>query len=101
MSMQDTAGMPVANYTLAITASNGTTAKQNVGRASKLRLVGTADMFIQIKRGSSPTAAVTDTFLPANSPEYFALITSGSGDVYVTGIVASGTGTLYVTEIVS
>ena len=97
--MRETALLPKVNYTLAITAADGTTAKQaitlNDGQTA-IRLVATADMFITFGLGASPIAAVTGTFIPANSPEYFDISTADTKNpLYVTGIVASGTGTLY------
>lgn len=103
MGMTSTALSPVTNYTLSVTAADGTTTKQNLGKGSTFRLVASTDMFVQFKVGSAPTAATTtDMFLPANSPEYFHIDNGAwrgvtQGDVYLSGIVASGTGTLYAT----
>ena len=96
--MDQTALSPVTNYTLAITAADGTTAKQSLGVGKTFRLVASADMFVAFGIGAAPTAATTtDMFLPANSPEYFYVEHDGTGAVYVSGIVATGTATLYAT----
>jgi hypothetical protein len=58
-----------------------------------VRVVCTTDAFVKID--NSPTATTADTFLPANSPEYFT-ITPGQK---VSAIQSTASGTLYVTEI--
>ena len=95
--MRETAVAPKTNYTVAMTALNATTGKQNLGRVNVVRLVSSVDCFVQFKLNSAPTAATTtDMFLPAYSPEYFNVPHDVADDVYVSGIVASSTGTLYV-----
>ena len=94
--MRETAVAPKTNYTLAMTAVDGTTGKQNLGKVNIVRLVASVDCFVQFKIGENPPAATTDMFLPAYSPEYFNVPHDVSESVYISGIVASGTGTLYV-----
>lgn len=97
--MRETALTPKVNYTLSITTSDGTTAKQKIAsndQQATVRLVASVDMFIVFGVGASPTAATTGMFLPALVPEYIDVSTMANrGDVYVTGIVSSGSGTLY------
>ena len=99
--MRETAQAPKVNYTLAVTASNGTTAKQKLASTDQqctVRLVASVDMFINFGVGSAPTASTsTGMFIPAYAPEYIDLSSlANQGDLYVSGIVSSSTGTLYV-----
>jgi hypothetical protein len=58
-----------------------------------------ADLACHVLINDNPTAATTDTFLPANTPEY--VQTSPSHDIVsVIGISSTASSRLYVTEAV-
>ena len=59
----------------------------------RVRIVATED--IHLKFATSPTAATSDPFLPANQVEYFK-VTAGEK---VSAIQNSAAGTVYVTEM--
>lgn len=65
--------------------------------SSVVRIVSTFDCHLLL--GASPTAATTDTFMPANTPEYFS-VKHGVDTLSI--IAASGAtdvlGTIYTTE---
>lgn len=68
--------------------TNAFTANCNI-----VRLICDQDCYIVF--AASPTAAATDMFLPASTPEYFGLSVSG---LKVAAIQATAGGTLYITE---
>jgi hypothetical protein len=102
--MNESAMRPVANYTLSITDTDGTTAKQDMGGGiDVIRLCASTDMFINISNGTAPTASVsTGMFLPGGVIECLNIRggTLDSGNLFVSGIVTAGTGTLYLSKMI-
>jgi hypothetical protein len=78
---------------VAYTGTAGAIANGVGTQTYKVRVVTTTAAFIAI--GDSPTATSSDTYIPADSAEYFT-ITPGQK---VSAIRLSSSGTLYVTEI--
>ena len=78
---------------VAYTGSAGTNANAIGAQTNMVRVVATTACYIKI--GNSPTAAATDVYLPANSPEYF-VITPG---MKVSAIQVASGGNLHVTEM--
>jgi hypothetical protein len=98
--MQETALSPKTSYTLAVTNLDGTTAHQDLGICTTVRLVASVDMFVNFALGADPVAALgTGMFLPAFAPEYFSFSGDTLSAVHVAALVASATGTLYVTKM--
>ena len=60
----------------------------------EIRVVASAACFVRISE-TTPTAVTTDSYLPANFPEYF-MVTPGQK---LAGITASGAASISVTEI--
>lgn len=84
--------MEALSLTAAYTAAAGTTTALDKD-ATCLRVVSTTDCFIRISTAGTAAAANVDTFLPANTPEYFdcpnaarvsAIRLSADGSIYVT-----------------
>lgn len=85
--------IPAGSKKVAYTGTAGTTAALSV-LANTVRCVSTTDCFIEI--GVNPTAvADTGCYLPALTPEYFAIPEGGK----VSAIQVSAGGTLYVTPM--
>ena len=79
-------------------AFDGTaTAIATVIESQVVRVV--ADLAFHLLIGSNPTAATTDTFFPANTPEYIQS-SPGHDIVSVIGISSTASSRLYVTEAV-
>jgi hypothetical protein len=78
----------------AYTASSAVITNPVGSQTYKVRLVATTDCYVKIGDGS-PTATMSDTYLPALSAEYFT-ITPGQ-KVAAVRVVADGT--LNVTEV--
>ncbi len=79
---------------VAYTGTAGTITNVVGAQTYKVRVTLTTAGFIKI--GNTPTATTSDTYMPADSPEYFT-ITPGQK---VSAIQLTAGGTLYVTEIV-
>lgn len=77
----------------AYTGTAGTITNAMTAGIHKARVVVTTAAYIKI--GSSPTAAATDVYMAADSPEYFTI----SEGEKVSAIQVSSGGTLHVTEI--
>ena len=82
-----------AHQSVAFTGTAGTITNPMSAGVHKCRVVATSACYIRI--GSSPTATVSDPYLPANVVEYF---TINPGE-QVSAIQVSAGGSLSVTEI--
>jgi hypothetical protein len=80
------------HQSVAYTGTAGTIANVIATGVQKVRVVVTTAAYVKI--GSSPTAATTDVYMAADSPEYF---TINSGEK-VSAVQVSAGGTLHVTE---
>lgn len=74
------------------TESQATTAITNT---SVIRVLATADCHIVV--GVSPTATLSDLYIPANVPEYFEIGQDGNNQLAV--VQDSAGGTIYITEM--
>ena len=81
---------PKSSKVLSVTTAGTDTT--TITALSNLRLVASADMFVNFGTTASTT---TSMFLPAGIPEYFQSV-----GVNIAAIVASGTGSLYITEMI-
>ncbi len=79
---------------VAYTGTAGTISNVITSGVSIVRIVCTTDAYVKI--GASPTATTSDMFVPANTPEYFAV--PDDGTVKVSAVQLSSGGTLHVTE---
>lgn len=77
----------------AYTSSAGTVTNVVGNGVVKVRVVTTTAAYVKI--ANAPTAAATDMYMPADSPEYFTV----SQGQKVSAIQVSAAGTLHVTEI--
>jgi hypothetical protein len=85
---------PGTSQKVSYTDSSAASSNAFAAGTSIVRVVSTTACFI--KFAASPTAATTDTFLPANTPEYFGV---PEGQSYkVAAIRLTESGDLYVTE---
>lgn len=78
---------------VAYTGTAGTITNAVGPQTYRVRVVCTTDAFIKID--NSPTATSSDSYIPANSVEYFTI----SPGQKVSAIQSSAGGTLYVTEV--
>ncbi len=82
-----------AHQSVTYTGTAGTIANAITTGVSKVRVLVTTDAYIKID--NSPTAAITDVYLPALQAEYFT-VTPG---MKVSAVQAALAGTLHVTEL--
>lgn len=94
MAIQNAIGRLGTHQSVAFSGTAGTITNPIGAGVYKVRVVVTAAAFIRI--GNAPPATASDTYLPANLPEYFIC---SPGEI-VSAIQVSGAGTLDVTEIV-
>ncbi len=80
------------HQSVAYTGTAGTSTNAVGDGVQRVRVVTTSAAYIKI--GKTPTAAATDVYMPADSPEYF---TIAPGEK-VSAIQVSSGGTLHVTE---
>lgn len=80
------------HQSVAYTGTAGTIANAVGANTRVVRVVCTSAAYIKI--GAAPTAAATDVYVPANTPEYFGIQPGQK----VSAIQVSAGGTLHVTE---
>lgn len=81
------------HQSIAYTGTAGTIVTAITDQVTKVRVVVTSAAYVKV--GNSPTAAATDVYMPADSPEYFTV----SAGMKVSAIQVSAGGNLHVTEI--
>jgi hypothetical protein len=82
------------HQSVAYTGTAGTISNVITSGVSIVRVICTTAAYIKI--GASPTAAATDVYVAANTPEYF--MCKDDGTEKVSAIQVSAGGTLHVTE---
>ena len=88
---------PSTSQTVSVSSSSAATTNALAKSTVVVRLISTTNCFVKIGTGT-PTAAVTDMFLPAFTAEYFRV--NGNDTIKIAAIQLSASGSLYVTEMV-
>lgn len=95
MTPNNTIGTPAAamSQTVSYTSTAGTIANATPENTTAVRIISTTDCFIEITVAGTAAVANTGLYLPAFTPEYFAV----GGAVKVSAIQVSTGGSIYVT----
>ena len=84
----------VTSHTLSATTSSGATQTSAVGdQIQTIMVTATAACFVAF--GASPTAAITSTYIAADTPYLFRV----NGSDKCAAITGTGTATVYITEM--